>query len=147
MDTVTREKRSEIMARIRSRDTVPELAMARALRKVGASGWRRCRRIGRIATPDFIWRREMVALFVHGCWWHGCARCYRAPKSNCHFWRAKVERNRQRDVRQAEQLRAAGWTVLVAWECWFKQKSLGSVATLVRSYLESKRRALREGVA
>lgn len=66
--------------------------------------------------PDFLFRAEKVAVFVHGCFWHGCQRCYRPPKSNRSFWRRKLAENRSRDRRAARLLRDAGYSVLVVWE-------------------------------
>lgn len=123
MDTVTRERRSEIMSRIRSRDTGPEIAVASALRRAGATGWRRCVRVGKIARPDFVWRREKIALFVDGCFFHRCPECYRCPKTNRTFWRAKVRGNLNRDRRQTLALRLAGWLVLRVYECQVKARA------------------------
>jgi DNA mismatch endonuclease, patch repair protein len=116
MDTVTRERRSEIMSRIRSKGTAPERAVARALRGAGARGWRRHRRVLG-TTPDFSWARERVALFVDGCFWHGCPRHYRAPRSNRRFWRRKLETNTRRDDLHTRWLRTCGWLVVHAFEC------------------------------
>lgn len=110
--------RSENMRRIRSRDTMPELAVRRALRGLGFTGYRLHRR-DLPGNPDvaFIGRRK--AIFVHGCFWHGhsCPEGLRKPKSNTEYWLPKIERNRERDVQAIRRLRAAGWSVLVLWEC------------------------------
>jgi len=66
--------------------------------------------------PDFVFRRERVAVFVDGCFWHGCPKCYRRPKSNRKFWDAKAARNRARDAEVTRALRRAGWTVVRIWE-------------------------------
>jgi DNA mismatch endonuclease (patch repair protein) len=116
MDTVTKEKRSWIMSRIRSRDTKPEVRMAQALRRAGASGWRRHHRVEGMR-PDFVWRRERVVVLIQGCFWHGCPVHYRCPQSNVVFWREKVRMNRARDRRQSRLLRSRGWTVLHVFEC------------------------------
>lgn len=114
MDTVDAAKRSEIMSRIRSKDTKPELRLRRAL---WAAGLRyRKNVVGLPGKPDVVFRKARVCVFMDGCFWHGCPECYRPPKSNGAFWRAKVEGNRARDVRQTEALGKAGWTVLRFWE-------------------------------
>jgi len=66
--------------------------------------------------PDFAWPKVKVALFVDGCFWHGCPRCDRPSKSNLGFWRDKLTANRQRDLRVSRKLRRDGWRVLRVWE-------------------------------
>lgn len=111
-------ERSEIMARVKARDTKPEMKARRALRALGHTGYRLDRRDlpGR---PDiaFIGRRR--AIFVHGCFWHGhdCKRGARAPKTNSAYWSAKIARNRARDAEAVAALEARGWRVLILWEC------------------------------
>lgn len=105
------------MARVRRRDTAPELQLRRAL-------WRRGLRYRLHArdlpgTPDVVFRAARVAVFVHGCFWHRHAGCRRTstPKTNVAFWTAKFATNVQRDARNLADLRAAGWTPYVVWEC------------------------------
>jgi DNA mismatch endonuclease (patch repair protein) len=106
--------RSQIMARIRRRDTRPELALRRAI-------WHRGLRF-RVDHPvagihvDVAFVREQVAVFVDGCFWHGCPRHGRRPKSNRGYWGPKLRRNRARDAAQSRALRRMGWTVLRIWE-------------------------------
>jgi DNA mismatch endonuclease (patch repair protein) len=66
--------------------------------------------------PDFVFRRQHVCVFVDGCFWHGCPRCYRRPSSNRKYWDEKVKRNRARDRRVNQELRRRGWRVLRFWE-------------------------------
>jgi len=110
--------RSENMRRIRSRDTTPELIVRRALRQIGYSGYRLHRRDlpGR---PDVAFVGRKKAIFVHGCFWHGhsCPEGSRLPRSNTEYWLPKIEHNRERDERTVRDLEAAGWVVLVLWEC------------------------------
>lgn len=108
--------RSRIMSAVRSTgNRSTEEALAALLRKHGLKGWRR--HVPLPGRPDFAWPRQRVAIFVDGCFWHGCPRCYMAPRHNARFWREKVEANRRRDVRVARQLRRQGWSVLRVWEC------------------------------
>ena len=114
-DVFTKAKRSDVMSCIRShgnRDT--ELRMAALLRKHRLAGWRRNRRV--TGKPDFVWPRERLALFVDGCFWHGCPRCYRRPTSNQAYWDAKVSRNCRRDREVSRLLRKEGWRVVRIWE-------------------------------
>lgn len=108
--------RSRNMAAIRSlANKTTELRLASALRFFGLKGWRR--HLALPGKPDFAWPKEKVAVFVDGCFWHGCPRCYRPPKHNAPFWRNKVETNQRRDRRVTRQLRARGWSVIRIWEC------------------------------
>jgi DNA mismatch endonuclease (patch repair protein) len=67
--------------------------------------------------PDFFFARRRVAVFVDGCFWHGCPRCGHIPKTNSAYWGAKIARNRTRDARISRALRAQGYSVLRIWEC------------------------------
>jgi len=110
------ERRSELMSLIRgSGNRSTELRLASAFRAAGLNGWRR--HLGLPGRPDFTFRKERVCIFVHGCFWHGCPRCYRQPRTNIAFWRAKVAGNRARDRRSVRKLRAMGYHVIVVWEC------------------------------
>lgn len=105
------------MSRIRARNTAPELAIRAALRALGHTGYRLhyAKATGR---PDIAFVGRRVAVFVHGCFWHGCPHCaLRRPKSNSAFWNAKLDANKARDARKVRQLRKAGWKVLTVWEC------------------------------
>lgn len=117
MDSVTPARRSEIMGRVRSRDTVPEMVVRRI---VHAMGYRyRLHAKDLPGKPDLVFRSRRKVLFVHGCFWHrhpGCALA-RLPKSREGFWLPKLEANRQRDFRNEDALLAAGWVVLTIWEC------------------------------
>jgi DNA mismatch endonuclease (patch repair protein) len=67
-------------------------------------------------TPDIIFRRQKLAIFVHGCFWHACPKHGHKPKSNSAFWQGKFQRNRERDARKLRELADAGWRTLVVWE-------------------------------
>ena len=113
-DTVSRETRGRIMSRVRSKDTKPELAVRGIL-------WRRGFRY-RIhdstlpGTPDISNKRRGFAVFVDGCFWHGCPACYREPKTNVSFWRNKVSRNQTRREVVRAGLIAQGFRVVEIWE-------------------------------
>ena len=114
-DWLTAQQRSHNMASIRSRgNATTEGALAALLRSVRITGWRRHSQLpGR---PDFLFEVQRLAVFVDGCFWHGCPRCYRMPGDNRPYWSAKVAGNRRRDRRSGAALRAAGWRVLRIWE-------------------------------
>ena len=111
------ERVSANMSRIRAKNTKPELVLRRMLRKAGRSGYRLhyAKVPGR---PDVAFVKHRLAVFVHGCFWHGCPYCRpRTPKSNSAFWLNKVATNQARDKRKNGALRKLGWTVLTIREC------------------------------
>ena len=93
-----------------------ELALRARLIAAGIRGWHMYAE-ALPGTPDFVFKAKKLVVFVHGCFWHGCPRCYRRPHSSRRYWDGKVARNRSRDVRVVAQLRKAGWRVLRIWEC------------------------------
>ena len=117
-DVFTKAKRSEVMSRIRSRgNRATELRLIALMREHGITGWRHNAPL--FGKPDFVFRAAKLAVFVDGCFWHGCPRHYRAPTTSGKFWKEKVERNRRRDRDVTRTLRKAGWRVLRVWECAF----------------------------
>ena len=123
VDTVDKETRSRYMSAVRSRgNRTTEEKMVRLLKEHNLKGWRRHLKI--IGTPDFCWPEKKIALFVDGCFWHGCPRCCKPPKSNVAFWKDKVATNRKRDRRVNSTLRASGWMVIRVWECRIHDKNI-----------------------
>jgi len=116
-DVFSPEKRSDVMRRVKGRNTSPELAVRSMLRAAGI-GYR-LGGMGLPGKPDVTMKGRRVVIFVHGCFWHGhdCARGARQPKANAEYWSAKIARNRARDARVAAALEAGGWRVLTVWEC------------------------------
>lgn len=119
-DVFTPEQRSAVMRAVKSRDTTPEVAVRRILRAAGI-GYR-LSGAGLPGRPDLVMQGRRVAVFVHGCFWHGhdCARGARKPKANAGYWAAKIGRNRTRDAAAVAALQASGWRVVTAWECDLK---------------------------
>jgi DNA mismatch endonuclease (patch repair protein) len=117
MDKVTPAQRSATMRAIRSKDTKPELALRRQLHRLGYRYRVHVR--GLPGTPDLVFTRRRAVIFVHGCYWHahGCKVAGSAPASNTEYWSPKLARNKARDAAQVAALEAAGWRVLVLWEC------------------------------
>lgn len=115
----SKQKRSEVMSRIRGKgNQETEVRLATMMRMTGIKGWRRHLPIpGR---PDFSFRKHKVAVFVDGCFWHGCPVCFRLPKQNRAFWKAKIEGNRKRDRSVNGRLRRLGWKVIRIKECQLK---------------------------
>lgn len=114
-DWLSKQQRSLNMSSIRSvGNKTTEQRVASLLRRSGLTGWRRHLKLP--GKPDFTFRRERVAVFVDGCFWHGCPSCYRLPGDNRPYWREKLASNRRRDRRANRELRIEGWAVLRVWE-------------------------------
>jgi DNA mismatch endonuclease (patch repair protein) len=121
------------MRRVKGRDTTPERQVRRL---VWAAGGRyRLNRADLPGKPDIVLAGRRLAIFVHGCFWHGhtCARGARVPKANRDYWTAKVARNRARDAAAQAALAAGGWRVEVVWEC--ELKDAGALAGRVDTWL------------
>lgn len=117
VDSLTPEERSRHMARIRDRDTQPELQVRRVAHAMGLR-YRLYRR-DLPGTPDLVFPRWRRAVFVHGCFWHrhlGCSKTT-TPKTRADFWEEKFRANQARDARKFAGLQAAGWRPVVIWEC------------------------------
>ncbi|HVA50079.1 MAG TPA: DNA mismatch endonuclease Vsr [Pirellulales bacterium] len=121
MDMLTGAQRSALMGRVRGKDTKPELALRRLLHRMGYRF--RLHRRDLPGSPDLVLPRFKLAIFVHGCFWHRHPRCRLAttPATNSAFWLEKFRTNRKRDRRNQRQLAAAGWRVLVVWQCELAQ--------------------------
>lgn len=114
-DTVDKKKRSWIMEKIRSRyNKSTELKFIKVLKCQGITGWRRNYPL--VGKPDFVFPKNKVAVFIDGCFWHGCLKHCRMPSSNKKYWEQKIARNVQRDKKVAKELRLIGWQVVRFWE-------------------------------
>lgn len=148
-DVFTKSKRSEVMRLIRSSGNKnTEMRLVALMRERGIKGWRRQISLplsaprlqvpakmaqGRVR-PDFVFRRERVAVFVDGCFWHGCPRHATRPMGNRKFWDAKFARNKERDLKVTRALRRAGWTVVRIWECALgKKRQAATMTRLMRA--------------
>lgn len=113
------------MRRVRGRDTGPERTVRRALRDLGF-GYR-LDGSALPGRPDIVMKGRRLALFVHGCFWHGhdCPRGARIPKSNTAYWTGKIARNRARDAAALAALDALGWRAVIVWECELRDDLAG----------------------
>jgi DNA mismatch endonuclease (patch repair protein) len=119
-----------VMRGNRARDTGPELAVRRALRKAGLPGYRLNWRPAP-GRPDIAYPGRRVAVFVHGCYWHHCPRCHpNLPRSNPEFWARKFELNAERDARKRRELEAARWVVFEVWECDIRDRLPEAIASI-----------------
>lgn len=116
MDKVDRETRSRTMRAIKSRGNRSTEARLRAsLVRSGVRGWK-LHDVSLSGTPDFAFHKKRIAVFVDGCFWHGCPMCYRRPHSSQGYWDAKMHRNQARDRRVDARLKDEGWSVIRVWE-------------------------------
>lgn len=130
LDEVTR---SALMARIRGKDTKPEMIVRRLAHGLGYRYG--LHRKGLPGSPDLVFPSRRKVVFVHGCFWHRHPGCRKAstPGTRREFWEAKFERNVERDIRKEIQLMAAGWEVLVIWEC--ETRDVERLAATLRNFL------------
>ena len=120
MDVFTKAKRSRIMARVKGKDTKPELVVRSLLHKMGYRF--RLHRRDLPGNPDLVLPRHRKVVFIHGCFWHGHGGCPRSrrPTTNIEFWNEKLDKNIQRDKRNILELEALGWRSLIIWTCEIK---------------------------
>ena len=143
-DVLTLLQRHHCMARIRGKNTKPEILVRKGLH---ARGFRfRLHNKKLPGSPDIVLPKYGVAIMVNGCFWHGHKGCRYAtkPKSNVEFWETKIARNRHRDEVTAAHLEALGWTVITIWECELRANSqlddrLNTLAEEIRRAYEAKR--------
>jgi DNA mismatch endonuclease, patch repair protein len=133
-DTVDKATRSAIMARVRSKDTAPELRLRKALFALGLRY--RLHASTLPGKPDIVLPRHRAVILVHGClWhWHGCRRS-RMPASNADYWKAKISRNASRDRNNLAALAALGWRVLIVWECALTPRMTATTVETVAAWI------------
>jgi DNA mismatch endonuclease (patch repair protein) len=130
-DTVDKDTRSRIMSQVRSKNTTPELAVRSLLHR---NGYRFRIHVKSLpGTPDIVLPKYHAVVLVHGCFWHGhTCHLYRLPKSRQEWWQEKVRRNREKDIRQIDELVERGWRVCTVWECALKRKGKLDSTELMR---------------
>jgi DNA mismatch endonuclease, patch repair protein len=139
MDVHDRETRSFNMSRIRSRDTKPEIRLRRLLWACGLRGYRLHKKLP--GKPDIVYSRVRLAIFIDGCFWHGCTECGdgRTPSSNTSYWSAKRKMNQERDVRRTRELEQMGWRVVRLWEHQVTKEAESCVVLIERLVLGANR--------
>jgi DNA mismatch endonuclease, patch repair protein len=124
MDVVSPKRRSEIMSRIRGKDTTPELIVRKL---VYSMGYRYRLHYSKLpGKPDLVFPGRKKVIFVHGCFWHGHEGCPKGslPKTKLDYWRPKLEENKRRDAEKQEALKELGWQILIIWQCELKKIKL-----------------------
>lgn len=129
MDPLSNKDRSALMGRVKSSMTRPERRLSQELDKLGLSAAPSSKPLP--GSPDFAMDTAKVAVFVDGCFWHGCPCCFRRPKSNSNYWREKIDKNRYRDKAATEALEGEGWFVLRFWEHELKGSGVSLAAQRV----------------
>ena len=120
-DNLTKEQRHYNMSRIRSTNTKPEMYVRK---KLFAAGFRYRKNDKRYpGAPDIVLPKYKTVIFVHGCFWHmhEGKPCFKMPSTHQEYWKPKLERNKQRDIKNQESLRLMGWNVIVIWECQLRK--------------------------
>ena len=123
-DIYSSAKRSEIMRRVRSKDSKPEKRVRSTLHRMGYRF--RLHREDLPGKPDIVLPKYHSVIFVHGCFWHQHLGCAKAtyPQSNAEFWKVKLEENVRRDQQNVQELQERGWRVLIVWECHSRHNDL-----------------------
>lgn len=116
-------KRNELMSRIKSKgNKKTEIAFLNSLKNQKISGWRRHPRLP--GTPDFIFKKNKIAIFLDGCFWHGCPIHFKSPTTNTFFWDSKIKNNKDRDKKNIKELKSLGWKVIRIWEHELTKKKI-----------------------
>ena len=114
VDVHSRKQRSYNMSRIKSRDTGPEIKLRKLLFSEGLRGYRISAKLP--GKPDIVFRKYKLAVFVDGCFWHKCPKCFIGPETRKKFWQDKIKNNVERDKKVNRTLKKDGWTVIRFWE-------------------------------
>jgi DNA mismatch endonuclease, patch repair protein len=118
------------------RNTRPEIVVRKWLREAGLRGYRLHWKAS--GSPDIAFPGKRVAIFIHGCFWHGCHRCrIGSPRHNASYWREKINKNRARDLKSLLTLRSSGWKVFIVRECAIYARGRDSVKPIVAYLLAS----------
>lgn len=142
-DRLTRIERSDLMGRIRGRDTTPERTVRAIVRRMGFKTRLHVARLP--GSPDIVVDAARTAVLVHGCFWHrhSCARGESQPTTRSAFWTAKFQDNVRRDRRAARALRRSGWSVIIVWECQIRRSTRYLLERRLERFLAARAAAMR----
>lgn len=137
-DTFSKEKRHEIMSKVRSKDTKIKIRVRHWLYNHGMRYRKHCNDI--LGKPDLAIKKYKIAIFIHGCFWHGHDNCknYRLPKTNLDYWQEKINKNAKRDHANINNLQNLGWRVFVVWECQIKSDFESAMQNLLSEIINVK---------
>jgi len=130
-------KRSDIMAKVKGKNTMPELVIRKLLFKMGYRYRLHCNDLP--GKPDIVLPKYNYVVFVHGCFWHSCPSCRRAqirPVNNAEYWNNKLDRNIERDKNNKKKLKKLGWNVLVIWECETKKAKIDKLSLKIAKLIK-----------
>lgn len=137
-DNISKEKRSKVMASIRGKNTKPELRIRKLLWSEGIRYRIHDKSI--FGTPDISIRKKRLAVFIDGCFWHGCRKCYKEPKSNVLYWQTKITNNKNRRKKVKSILRKDEWTILEFWEHEINHRPEQIVSEIIHSQNNNTRK-------
>ncbi len=135
-DRVPKETRSKIMSNIKSRNTGPEMLLRKALFRKGYRYSISHRTVPGNIGPDITMVSRKVAIFVDGCFWHMCPKCFKMPESNRGYWKPKLMRNAERDGEQNDILKSLGWNVIRVWEHEVMDDAEGAAIKISRQLIK-----------
>lgn len=138
MDRITKKQRSDLMSRIRGKDTSIEMAFRKYLWTRGIRGYRIHAKVP--GSPDIYFPKRRFAVFIDGCFWHGCAKCFRKPKSNIRYWNKKIRDNIERDRRKDKDLRLRNIGYMHIWEHEINGKPAAAYGKFKKRFAASKTR-------
>jgi len=130
VDNLSKEKRSKVMTSIRGKNTKPELMIRKMLWSRGVRYRIHDRTV--FGSPDVSIKKKKLAIFIDGCFWHGCSTCFKEPKTNVGFWRSKIENNKNRRMIVKKELRKQKWKVVEIWEHDIKNKPDFALGQIMR---------------
>jgi DNA mismatch endonuclease Vsr len=135
-DIFSKEKRSEVMRAVKHRDTLPELIIQSLIRDMGVIYERESRILN--TKPDIVIPEMKKVFFINGCFWHGhTCRRGKLPEANRIFWEEKVNKTKERDGRNYEELKSNGWDYLIIWECEIKKKKMDILISKITNFLQT----------
>ena|SRR3989338_1539523 len=132
VDKFSKQIRSKIMSRIKGKDTKPEILLRSELHKIGYRYSLRYRFKDLNFKPDMTMVSRRICIFVDGCFWHKCPKCFRLPKSNKRYWKPKLARNVERDKEQEKYLIKHGWRVIRIWEHEIQASQKNAMGIIVK---------------
>ncbi len=134
-DNLTKEQRSKVMSSIKDKNTKPEIIVRKILYRQKFRYRIHDKTI--FGKPDISNKSKKIAIFIDGCFWHGCTKCYREPTSNVDFWRNKIKNNKNRRIKVKKELRKEKWNILELWEHEINQNPEKTCGKLMKTILKS----------